>query len=94
MPKTRNQNWLDAATNEEEYNEHVNRIGNLTLIEKSINRAAGSVSFLEKKEQAYSLSEINLSKELCNYSVWTVSEIESRQKDLADIALKVWSLPY
>ena len=94
MPKTRNQNWLYAAESEEEYNEHVNRLGNLTLMEKSINRAAGSISFLEKKEQAYSLSEITLNKELCNYSVWTVSEIECRQKDLADIALKVWSLPY
>lgn len=94
MPKAQNQHWLDAASNVSEYNENVHRLGNLTLLEKSKNRATGNASFDEKKQTAFATSEIALTQDLCEYAAWTVNEIESRQRALAETAVKIWALSY
>lgn len=94
MPKTRSQEWLKAAKDEDEYLEYVNRLGNLTLIEREKNKTAANVSFAKKKAEAFSKSELLLTKELCNYNDWTISEIQTRQAHLAKSAIKIWSLPY
>lgn len=94
MPKTRSQDWLKAAKDEEEYLEYVNRLGNLTLIEREKNRAAANASFPRKKIEAFSKSDLLLTKELCEYSDWTITEIQTRQASLAKSAIKIWSLPY
>lgn len=94
MPKTRSQDWLKAAKDEEEYLEYVNRLGNLTLIEREKNKAAANASFSKKKAEAYSKSDLLLTNDLCSYTDWTVSEIQVRQADLAKAAIKIWALPY
>ncbi len=94
MPKTRSQDWLKAAKDEEEYLEYVNRLGNLTLIEREKNKAAANASFSKKKAEAYSKSDLLLTNDLCSHSDWTVSEIQVRQADLAKAAIKIWALPY
>ncbi len=94
MPKTKPQEWLGAAKDDEEYIGYVNRLGNLTLIEREKNRVANNASFTKKKADAFSKSDILITKELCDYADWTVSEIVIRQKKLAKTAVKIWSLPY
>ena len=94
MPKTRSQDWLKAAKDEEQYLEYVNRLGNLTLIEREKNKTAANASFSKKKAEAYSKSDLLLTNDLCSYSDWTVSEIQVRQADLAKAAIKIWALPY
>ncbi len=94
MPKTRSQEWLKAAKNEEEYLEYVNRLGNLTLIERENNRAAANASFPRKKTEAFSQSNLLLTKDLCEYAAWTITEIQTRQAHLARYAIKIWALPY
>ena len=94
MPKTRSQDWLKAAKDEDEYLEYVNRLGNLTLIEREKNKTAANVSFAKKKLEAFSKSELLITKELCGYSDWTISEIQTRQAHLAKSAIEIWSLPY
>lgn len=94
MPKARSQAWKNAAKDQAEYNENVNRLGNLTLIERERNRAAGRASFDDKKRLSFSKSEIVLTHELCEYKDWTVADIEKRQRELAKMALEVWKLPY
>ena len=94
MPKTRSQDWLKAAKDEEQYLEYVNRLGNLTLIEREKNKTAANASFSKKKAEAYSKSDLLLTNDLYSYSDWTVSEIQVRQADLAKAAIKIWALPY
>ena len=94
MPKTRSQEWLQTASDEEQYLSYVNRLGNLSLIEREKNRAANASSFQEKKKVAFSRSDILITKNLANYGNWTVTEIDERQSELAKTAVKMWSLPY
>jgi hypothetical protein len=94
MPKTRTQHWVRAAANEDEYMEYVNRLGNLTLIERDKNRVVGSASFADKKSKAFTKSDISITKEICNYTEWTVNKIELRQSEFADEAVDIWTLPY
>ncbi|MBX9719963.1 MAG: DUF262 domain-containing HNH endonuclease family protein [Candidatus Obscuribacterales bacterium] len=94
MPKTRSQDWLKAAKDEAEYLEYVDRLGNLTLIEREKNKAAANAAFTRKKVEAYSQSELLLTKELCKYPDWTISDIQSRQAQLAKLAVQIWALPY
>jgi hypothetical protein len=67
MPKTRSGEWSKAATDEDEYLEYVNRLGNLTLIEREMNKAAANAPFQKKKSDAYSHSELEITRELCRY---------------------------
>ena len=50
MPKTKSSEWNKAAKDEDKYLNYVNRIGNLTLIERDKNKVAGSASFDRKKK--------------------------------------------
>ena len=94
MPKTRSDKWSDAADDETQYLSNVDRLGNMTLIEREANRAAGNASFERKKTDAFGKSNIVMTKELCKQKRWAIKEISDRQRQLADIAAKVWSVNY
>jgi hypothetical protein len=94
MPKSKTQHWVTAARDDDAYREYVNRIGNLTLLERAHNKAAANSAFTEKKKKAFSKSRVPLTSDLCKFAQWTTTEIEQRQRELATAALKVWSLPY
>jgi hypothetical protein len=94
MPKTKSQDWEGVAKDEEEYLNHVDRLGNLTLLEREKNKAASNASFNIKKTNAFSNSDIAITKSLCQYRDWNVKEIVSRQHKLAEIATNIWTLPY
>ncbi len=94
MPKTRSSDWLRSAASEEEYNEHVNRLGNMTLIERDKNHAVDNASFKRKKNDAFCSSDIKITKDLCVYNNWSIGDIQKRQMDFGKTALKIWTLPY
>jgi hypothetical protein len=94
MPKARSEGWASAAVDEAEYLAAVDLIGNMTLIEREANRAAGNASFERKKEEAFSKSALAITQELCTYGDWAVTQIAQRQRRMAKKAIKVWSLPY
>lgn len=94
MPKTRSKAWTGAADNNEEADEHTDKIGNLTLLEKGKNRGIANVSFEEKKKKAYATSSLALNRDLANVTDWNVNEIRKRSTDLAKVARKVWCLDY
>lgn len=68
----------------------ISRLGNLTLLSGKINVAARNGSF-ETKLPHYEKSDIELTKALTAYSSWSTQEVERRQKDLAQLALKTWT---
>ncbi len=92
MPQKQNSNWAKAAADEEEYSSHVHRVGNLTLLEASVNSAAGNASFDDKKK-AFSQSSIAMTRNLSKKSSWNISEIHHRQIQLSEKANRVWVWP-
>ncbi|WP_299245855.1 HNH endonuclease family protein [uncultured Brachyspira sp.] len=72
-------NW-----NKEEYDSHLNSLGNLTLLEKKNNIKAKN-EFFDKKKEIYKNSEIiDVQKELCKLKKWTPKECSKRFNDIKD----------
>jgi uncharacterized protein with ParB-like and HNH nuclease domain len=67
------------------------RIGNMVLLQGRRNSSIGNSGF-EAKKSAFKDSEIALTSSVANYSAWGTQEIEKRQKELADLAIKTWPL--
>lgn len=70
------------------------RLGNYSLLERSLNlRDAGNAPFAVK-QAAYAKSQYRTSKELCDLSEWTEEAIAIRQASMAKVAKAVWSLSF
>lgn len=67
------------------------RIGNLALMKERLNARIGNKGFSEKKK-FYAKSKLMLTKEISQEKTWGLPEIDSRQRRLADLAVKVWRL--
>lgn len=87
LPERPNDLW-PSFTNElaEAY---VNRLGNMALLRGKHNSKIGNQGFLQKKEY-FAKSDFILTKELANYDNWGPSQIDERQKHLAELAVKAW----
>jgi len=89
LPENPGNNWPNFT--EEEIRTYVKRIGNLTLMKTKENNDFKSSSFADKKLK-YKESELRITNSLTNYDEWTIENIQSRQKELAEIAIKAWSI--
>lgn len=87
MPQNKGK-WV---INDDEHQEYLWRIGNLTLLGSEYNKKNSNKIFEEKKEM-YLKSKIDISNSLGKYNQWTIKEIEERQKELAKIALSIWNI--
>lgn len=65
------------------------RIGNMCLLQKTPNSSIGNIPFKDKRI-TFQSSPFVLSQEVVNYSAWTPNAIETRQLELASLALKAW----
>lgn len=90
LPENGDETWGDFTF--EEINRSVYRIGNLTLLEKKLNREADQKPYAEKI-QFYEQSNCELTKHLPeNYDVWNEDKLSSRQRELAKHAKAVWKI--
>jgi hypothetical protein len=90
VPQNPDKDWKHF--DQETANRFYKRIGNLALMKKSKNEAAGNAKFSEKAK-LYSKSEFTLTAGLKSYAEngqWTVGAIEARQKALAKLAVQAW----
>jgi hypothetical protein len=71
---------------------YVSRIGNLTLFAGALNIGASNNPFL-KKRHAYKESGIKLTQELISKTQFKFKDIDQRSKNLAEIAVGLWSMP-
>lgn len=94
LPKNPNQKWKGAIPKDETIDDYVDRIGNLTLLEKGRNKGISTLGFEEKKEVAYTGSSLAINQELLKHATWTTEEIEERTKKLAKIARQIWRVEY
>lgn len=88
LPKKRSvDEWKQFS--EEEANDLLWRLGNLTLLGQEYNQKASNKSF-DKKKEMYLKSDISMTRELAELSEWDKGAILNRQNQLAKIALNVW----
>ena len=79
-----------------------NRLGNLTLIDRKKNSVLGVYPFKIKcnagkdrngvEKGCFKNSQILITNEIPNWSVWNKESIEERQKKLAAIAIEIWKI--
>ena len=64
------------------------RLGNYVLLEKNLNRQAGNLDFVDKLS-VFQQSRLLSTRQLTG-SEWGPSQIEARQRILAERAVKIW----
>ena len=89
LPENPSDKWnhLDSETARAYYK----RLGNMVLLQATKNNAIGNKGFNEKKP-ILKASEYNLTSQVAKNTVWGATEINKRQKKLAELAVKTWSL--
>jgi len=76
---------------EKDIESHGNRLGNLLLIQADINSKIDRHDFATKKK-AYKKSSFLLTSNVAEAKDWDVKAIESRQRSLAEYAVKTWKI--
>jgi len=87
FPKNASAKWKNRANLET----HVNRLGNLTLINKTVNQRISNKTFAEKKK-VYEKSKLTINQKYLDYDSWSLTEMHRRERDFTDLAVKVWDL--
>ena len=90
LPQNPFGDWTNAFT-AAEVQAAVERIGNATLLEPTVNRDIGSASYAEKRS-AYERSDYRLTRQVSEMAPeeWTFALLEKRQQLLAERAVQVW----
>ncbi|WP_455920185.1 DUF262 domain-containing protein [Priestia megaterium] len=73
----------------DQHKEYVNRIGNLTLLAKSLNIIASNNPFKSKLKE-YEKSNINLTKELTNMDEFKFEQVKERSTQFGKKAVQLW----
>ena len=93
LPQNPSPNWGNLT--DEEASVYYSKIGNLALLQKTPNSKIGNLKPSDK-EPVLSKSEILLTRmigdEIQSSKNWGIKEIQKRQKELANLAVKAWSL--
>jgi len=90
LPENADDTWGNFTF--EEINRSVYRLGNLTLLEKKLNREAGQKIYGEKIE-LFAQSNCELTKSLPdNFNTWNEDKLAARQRELAKHAKAIWKI--
>lgn len=90
LPESADEDW--GGFSNEEISRSIYRLGNLTLLERSLNKNADIRPYSEKKD-LYAQSNAHLTKAISTrYEVWNEENLNTRQKYLAQDAKAVWKI--
>ena len=90
LPENADDTWGNFTF--EEINRSVYRMGNLTLLERKLNREAGQKGYVEKIV-LFSQSNSELTKTLPdNFNTWNEDKLAARQRELAKHAKAIWKI--
>ncbi|MGQ7848143.1 DUF262 domain-containing protein [Granulosicoccus sp. 3-233] len=87
LPQSPADGWKDF--DEEEWRTYHKRLGNMAIMSSGSNSDIGNASF-SKKKSAYKDSSFYFTEQLSSSPEWTKDKIESRQKEMAQVAVKHW----
>ncbi len=90
LPENPVEDW-DTIIAIDKQPQYVYRLGNLTLLERRLNRDAGNKLFDDKK-QLYAQSEYRLTRAIEEHAPpeWNIASIIARQRQMANRAANVW----
>ena len=90
LPENADDTWGNFTF--EEINRSVYRMGNLTLLERKLNRDAGQKGYVEKIV-LFAQSNSELTKTLPdNFNTWNEDKLAARQRELAKYAKAIWKI--
>lgn len=75
----------------EDRKQYTHRLGNLALLTGSANSKADNVPY-KQKEPTLKASDFSLTRMIAGKVEWTKDDIDQRQAELAQLAVKAWSL--
>lgn len=81
--------WRVRIT-DDEWNNWLNTLGNLSLIESSANKKLGNLSYEEKMELLKSCSYLKINKEIYEYREWGLEQLKSRAKRMLEYIKNIW----
>ena len=87
-----NENGIDVEI-DNCYQENVNKLGNMTLLNKSRNRSLSNSSFASKKDN-YRTDDLEITKQIAKEPVWDDGTIANRQEYFLNFAKKIWDLKF
>jgi hypothetical protein len=90
LPESADEQWGEFS--QEEINRSVYRIGNLTLLEKKLNKTVDTLPYSEKIKR-YEESNSRLTQSIPeHYDSWSESKVLARQKAIAREAKAIWKI--
>lgn len=90
LPLNPNSDW-SYHWDSEDIRAYQRRLGNLAIMSSTANSISGNDSF-DAKKKAFSASPFNFTKAITDVDEWDSNAIEQRQRIMASLAVKVWSL--
>lgn len=99
MPQSWSEHWpVDGLAEELERDAHIHRLGNLTLITKSLNSSIANGPWLGESGKRAKLDQHDvflMNRRVRNASAngWTEQLIDDRTKDLVDALVATWPVP-
>ena len=88
LPQNRDVGWTQFSESEADAN--IYRIGNMALLETTLNRDIGNSAF-DVKRAAFETSMFETTKRIAiDNADWTASRIQARQNAMAKVAISIW----
>jgi hypothetical protein len=90
LPKEFRNEW---GFSEDEHTAYKNKLGNFALLTFEDNGSMqDALSIVDKKQVLELAKNGSLTRAVAKYKTWTKDDIDTRQKQLAEIAIKVWAV--
>lgn len=93
MPQTETKYWSKYVNENSIYEEVVNRIGNLTLVDSKDNSSMSNRNFDAKKQVLNKSRHIKMNEDILNKENWNEDEIFKRSKKLSQEFIKIFPYP-
>ncbi len=93
MPQTETKYWSKYVNENSVYEEVVNRIGNLTLVDSKDNSSMSNRNFESKKQVLNKSRHIKMNEDILNKKNWNEDEILKRSEALSKEFIKIFPYP-
>lgn len=93
MPQTATDFWKTKIKDSSVYEEVVNRIGNLTLVDYRDNSSMSNKNFENKRKSLIKSKHIKLNEDIITKNDWNEDEINNRSAELSEKFIEIFKYP-